>query len=86
MIGDKNGDLVGCLYCKYWARDKESAEVESGWCHRRSPLPLYENDFILTVVWPRTFGVDWCGEFERIETVDTSDYAPNELRARTDDD
>jgi len=70
MIMETTGqDDFCCRTCVFWDEDR------GGECHRNPPVPalvaggpsITSSDF--NVVWPRTLGSDWCGEWEDGEGV-----------------
>lgn len=62
--------MTRCASCKFWDRDFED---EQGNCRRHAPAAFhsikipeaieYKEFEIVTALWPRTHGEEWCGEY-----------------------
>lgn len=54
-----------CATCRFWRRDEthRDPEEDEGTCRRRAPIL---DDGGGGAAWLRTWGHDWCGEFERV--------------------
>jgi hypothetical protein len=58
---------VSCLRCAYWKPDDDIPETGPmrGECRRRQPVVDFDaRNMRSHCAWPRTFGTDWCGEFD----------------------
>lgn len=77
---------AACAICRFWHKVSTQEESEladgEGFCRRRAPTAKAVEDAALEefdAVWPKTAGVDWCGEYEhgvpRNETTEP-DYSP----------
>jgi len=63
-----------CDRCRYWVLDPRDVNADvldrQGECHRHAPVPsvaavgedLPDGSYP-NVLWPFTFGDDWCGDF-----------------------
>jgi len=71
------GKKGACGLCVYWdliRERKDEGLQDEGLCRRRAPVAIASADIDfegedasgvvgLLAAWPRTFGLDWCGDY-----------------------
>jgi hypothetical protein len=68
-------DVGLCLSCCFWLQLNEDGDT--GHCRRHAPKPLtvvlnagevmYAGSRLVSVEWPETSPLDWCGEYKRAD-------------------
>lgn len=61
--------MASCDNCRFWEMRQHIRENDVGECRKFAPRQMVEKgdgQFFGQRVWPATYDVDWCGEFETI--------------------